>query len=532
MSTRPAGPTRREALRLAGGAALTVLAAGCRSGPRSPRTSPTAPRTGAGPGSGAPTAPTPSLATLSARLSRPLLRPGSPDYRRSARLYNPRFDGVAVPAAIARCATVGDVAACVRFAGTGGGGLRLRAGGHSYGGWSTGPNLVVDVSGLSAVTVDTAGGVARIGAGARLATVYAALAARGMAVAAGSCPTVGITGLALGGGVGVLTRAFGLTCDALRSVQIVTADGAVREVDGRRDADLFWALRGGGGGSFGAVTALTVAVRAAPRVSTFYLEWGFSDAEAVLSGWQRWVAGADRALWSTCKLLATPRRGRLRALVAGTWIGPPTALDGQLAPLLAAVGAPPVARSAATVGYGQAMLLEAGCSGRTTEQCLADAVSPTKRQPFAATSAILGSPLPPAGIAAAAERVRAGLGLPDMVEGGVSFDALGGAVAAIAPAATAFVHRRALASVQFTATWTPMTGSAGAVSPDPFDAYVRGQRSALMRWTGAAAYVNYADPAIRDYGSAYWGANYPRLRAVKKQYDPAGLFTFPQAVRA
>lgn len=115
--------------------------------------------------------------------------------------------------------------------------------------------------------------------------------------------------------------------------------------------------------------------------------------------------------------------------------------------------------------------------------------------------------------------------MPGMAEGGVSFDALGGAVAAIAPGDTAFVHRRALATAQYTATWD------GSRAPAPFDAFVRGQRSALRRWTGSSAYVNYADPAIADSGTAYWGANLARLRAVKRRYDPGGLFTFPQSVQ-
>ena len=92
----------------------------------------------------------------------------------------------------------------------------LRAGGHSYGGWSRNHGLVADVRPMSSVTVDSAAGLARIGAGAQLVDVYSALGRQGVALAGGSCPTVGITGLALGGGQGVLSRAFGLTCDAIR----------------------------------------------------------------------------------------------------------------------------------------------------------------------------------------------------------------------------------------------------------------------------------------------------------------------------
>jgi len=536
--------SRRDVLRLAAGAGIAVAAGGCTPPPgsvqststrRAPSAADAPPSSSPPPPPSAPPSPPPSipgLSVLARELSRPLLHPGSVSYPAAARLYNPRFDAQAHPVAIAQRTSAAEVVACVRFAADGGAPLRLRAGGHSYGGWSTGAGLVVDVSAMTGVALDTAGGSARVGAGARLADVYAGLAAHGVAIAAGSCPTVGITGLTLGGGIGVLGRAYGLTCDALRSVQIVTADGRLREVDAHTDADLFWALRGGGGGSFGAVTALTLAVQPVPTVQTFFLEWGFGAAESVLSAWQAWMAGADHRLWSTCKLLADPGRGALYARVAGTWIGPRVALEGQLAPLRSAVGAPPSAAQAASLDYAQAMLVEAGCSGQTAEQCTAAALTPARRQPFAATSAILTSPLPPPAISAAVQRVRAALEVGSLVEGGVSFDALGGVIAAVAPSDTAFVHRQALASVQYTATWASMSAVTGSVSAAPFDAYVGDQRSALQPWTGPSAYVNYADPAIIDYGAAYWGANYSRLQAVKRDYDPSELFTFPQAVRA
>ncbi len=520
------GPTRREALRWAGGVGLTTLLVACSSR-RTPAGVVSPAPVSLGPSaSSAPSAPgIVGFDQLSRRLSAPLLRPGTPGYGARVQLYNPRFDATRHPAAIAACKTSEDVAACVRFASDARTPLHLRAGGHSYGGWSSGPGLVVDVSAMSSVVVDTAAFRARIGAGARLAQVYDALARKGVALAAGSCPTVGITGLTLGGGVGVLSRAYGLTCDAVRSVQVVTADGTVREVDAQHDPDLFWALRGGGGGSFGVVTAFTVEVRPAPTVNTFFLSWPDSNAEVVLLSWQDWMAHADNRLWSTCKLLADPVRVGLRALIAGTWIGPSVELDSQLSRVRRAVGAPQVAAQRRALSYGQAMLLEAGCSDESVDQCLSGALGPAKRQPFSATSSILAEPLPPAGAAAAVGSARAGLGVAHLVEGGISFDALGGKVADIAPADTAFVHRRAVATVQYTATW-----GSPARDPAPFDAHVRGQRASLVPWAGTSAYVNYADPAITDYAKAYWGDNYPRLQAVKGRYDPANLFTFDQAV--
>lgn len=529
-------PSRRDVLRLLGGAGVAVGASalsGCTSGAASREptatsaasmrtsravSSPVAPSSSGAAGA-------PDYAGLSRRLSRPLLRPGSPGYGSAARLYSPRFDASSRPAAVAGCATEDDVAECIRFAGTSRVPFALRAGGHSYGGWSTTRGLLIDTSALASVAVDRTANVATIAAGARLVDVYAALARAGRALAAGSCPTVGLTGLALGGGVGPLTRAFGLTCDALRSARVVTAEGRARTVDAGHDADLFWALRGGGGGSFAAVTSLSLALRPAPRVQTFFFEFPFDRAADVLDAWQAWLPGTDPALWSTCKLLADPAQGALHVTVSGTWVGPAAALDAQLAPLLARTGAPST-RNANDLSYGDAMLLEAGCSGQDATSCRSDALGPTKRQPFAATSSIVATAMPRPAIDAAVSRVRAALDVPSLVEGGVSFDALGGAVADVRGPATPFPYRSALASVQYTATW-----SSGSTPPTAFDGYVRGFRAALTRWLGRAAYVNYADASIADFGPAYWGPNFARLQQVKKAYDPDQLFTFAQAVR-
>jgi FAD/FMN-containing dehydrogenase len=519
-------PSRRTVLTFAGAAGLAATLSACTTKAKGSGSRTTATTSGA---TSASRSSAPSFTQLSSQLSSPLIRPGDSSYAATARLYNPRFDASAHPAAIARCASTDDVRACVRFAASGGAPLALRNGGHSYGGFSTGPGLVADLTPMSSVAVDTASATARIGAGAQLINVYSAVAAKGFGLPAGSCPTVGITGLGLAGGVGVLARAWGLTCDAIRSIQVVTADATLREVDATHDPDLFWAMRGGGGGSFGAVTALTVALQPAPQMSTFFYSWDISHGAAVLSAWQNWIGSTDRQLWSTCKLLADPPRATAVATVSGTWIGPAASLNAQLAPLLAAIGVGPSTTSRTSMDYAHAMLLEAGCSGQSATQCAVNALTPAKRQPFAATSAILAQPLPAAGVSAAVGHAQAAASVPGLFEGGVSFDSLGGAVAEVAAGDTAFVHRGALASVQFTATWASMIT---APDPAPFDRYVRAGRSALAPWTGTGAYVGYADSSIADYGSAYWGANYPRLQGVKKQYDPANVFTFAQAVKA
>ncbi|TDD84725.1 FAD-binding oxidoreductase, partial [Actinomadura rubrisoli] len=214
-----------------------VAAAGCSGGHRP-----------AGQRSGSPAARSPGGRTapadwnaLAAGLGGRLVRPSDASYDGARRLYIPRYDKVR-PLGIAYCAGPDDVAECVLFAARRKMPVAVRCGGHNYAGWSTGEGLVIDVSPMAAVEHDD--GRATVGAGTRLVDLYDRLAREGVSVPAGSCPTVGVAGLTLGGGLGVVSRAHGLTCDVLESVEIVTADGQRRVCDGRRDADLYWACRG------------------------------------------------------------------------------------------------------------------------------------------------------------------------------------------------------------------------------------------------------------------------------------------------
>ena len=219
--------SRRDVLRL-GGAALVLAACDSGSAPRPTTASPV-------PSTPTPTpsaSPTLRWADLQARMTGQLLLPGASGYDTARLSANPRYDGTR-PAAVARCMSAADVAAVVTFAREQRLAFSVRSGGHSYAGYSTGTDLVLDLSAMGGAHV--AGSSMRVGAGARLVDVYGAAAAAGRGIAAGSCPTVGVAGLTLGGGVGVLSRAWGLTCDAVTSYQLVTADGRVREVTAATD---------------------------------------------------------------------------------------------------------------------------------------------------------------------------------------------------------------------------------------------------------------------------------------------------------
>src|SRR5215469_7273385 len=330
-----------------------------------------------------------------------LVRPGDSSYATAKLLFDPRFDGQH-PAGIAYVANPHDVSTCLAFVRKFGIPFAARSGGHSYAGWSGTSGLIIDVQNFKTVAVS--GSTAVVGAGTRLIDFYNGLAAKNRAVPAGSCPTVGVAGLALGGGIGVTARAYGLTCDTIESVQIVTADGAVltATADPKQFGDLFWACQGGGGGNFGVVTSFTFRTVPAPEPVLFSLSWPWSRAARVVAAWQSWAPHAPDALWSNLHLAAAPGGTTPRVTVGGCYLGSDGDAANLLNQLYAKVGSSP---SSHFLSYPQsflsAMLAEAGCSSIGYQAChLPWYVSGGKlsRQPQFAKSDFFTTPLSNSGI--------------------------------------------------------------------------------------------------------------------------------------
>ena len=396
---------------------------------------------------GAARSPSPADWTALGRdLSGPLVRPGESSYTVSKRLFDPRFDSLH-PAGIAYCRNPHDVATCLAFVRKFGIPVAARCGGHSYAGWSSGSGLIIDVTRMSGVNVS--GSTATVGAGTRLIDFYNGLAAHGRGVPGGSCPTVGIAGLTLGGGVGVVSRAYGLTSDNVKSLQIVTADGQVRTCNSSQNSDLFWACRGGGGGNFGVVTSFTFGTHPVGQIVLFFLSWPWSQAARVISAWQSWAPHAPDALWSNVHLAAAPGGSVPSIQVGGTFLGSLGAAAAQLQKLYAAAGSHPSSPFMETTSWLHAMLVEAGCASLTVNQCHLPTQNPAGKLARAseyAKSDFFTKPLSSHGIGtllAGVESFQRAGGAPG-ASGGIAFDALGGAVNRVSPGATAFVHRNAL----------------------------------------------------------------------------------------
>jgi FAD binding domain/Berberine and berberine like len=456
-----------------------------------------------------------------------LIRPGDKAYPNARLDYDPRFDTIR-PQGIVMAGSAQDVARSIAFARDRGLPFAARCGGHSYGGYSLTPGLVIDVSDLNQVRA--ASGTATVGAGARLIDVAAGLAPTGVVVPGGTCATVGIAGLTMGGGQGVTGRMLGLTCDALRAATVVTADGEVMRCDGREHEDLFWALRGGGGGNFGVATSFTFATHPLASLTLFTLTWPWSAAPSVLRAWQTWGPGAPPPLWSSCRLRWQPGAGP-GVSIGGAWAGPPDGLDPHLDDLSSAVGSAP-SRSVTTMAYLDAARYLGGCAGVPVQDCRLTTQSPSgtlPREASLAKSDFFDRPMSGSvadTLLAAIEARRSPSSLSSQ-EGGVLLDAWGGAIAATASDATAFPHRSARFLAQEFVTL--QTGAAGDVVSEN-QAWLQRLWRSLRPSASGYAYVNYIDPDLQGWEDAYYGANLPRLVDVKRTYDPDDAFRFAQSV--
>ena len=464
---------------------------------------------------------------LDAALGGHLIRPSSPTYAVDRLLYNAKFTNLH-PRAIAYCASADDVARCLDFVTRHGLAVCARSGGHSYGGYSNSDGLVIDVSPLHAITVDPIANTATVGAGARLIDVYNVVGGFNRLLPGGSCPTVGISGLALGGGVGVFGRKYGLTSDNLQSVNIVTADSTNVTANVHDHSDLLWASQGGGGGNFGVATSFEFTVHPMPRVTLFNVQYPWGASGALLSGWLRWIAAMPDELWSDCQLLSQGTAGLL-AQVSGVYCGDPRALATLLDQLTADIDVSPSHVFHGSDAYIAAMMIEAGCSGLSVASCHLTTqrrAGTRSREAYSAKSSYVDRPMAEADATAMVHAVEYLHSLAPLVGGGLAFDAYGGAINRVASGDTAFVHRDKLAGIQATYSWSSYS-SANEIAA--------GQR--WLTWLDSnvftpstGAYQNYIDPTLAKWATAYYGDNLARLVRVKNRYDPQDLFTFAQSI--
>jgi len=429
---------------------------------------------------------------------------GHPGYDHARGVWNGLVDRR--PALIARCRDVADVVEAVRVAGERRPPVSIRAGGHQVAGSAVCDNgLVIDLSEMTGVRVDPVRRTARVQAGVTVGRLDAETQAFGLAVPGGDVTGTGVAGLALGGGIGLLARAHGLTCDHLRSVEIVTADGRVRTAGPGEHEELLWAVRGCGRG-LGVVTSLEFdLVTLGPMVSYVEVYYPSEQGESVVRAWRDAVPVLPDTVSPMAVLRGMPPYPQVPAEsrdtpvvgVGAVYAGPPEQAEAALAPLRR-LGTPLLDVSG-IVRYEQSPSPPAGETRAFMKSHFMDELTDDAIR----TLLELQSRGPGPG----AELV---------------IRTLGGAVRKVPPDRSAFAHRAARFNVNVNATWRD------AGFDDTILDWCRSSWTALGPHANGGVYLNFSGlaeeaGAVRD---AVYGASAARLDAIRAAFDPDGLFAW------
>jgi FAD/FMN-containing dehydrogenase len=442
------------------------------------------------------------------RLQGGVHEPGDAYYEDTCTLFNTMIDRR--PRWVAECVAVEDVVAALAFARTHGLPVAVRAGGHSVAGLSLcDDGVVLDVRRIADIEVDPARRIARIGGGAVWADVDRATQAHGLATTGGRVSTTGVAGLTLGGGSGWLERKHGLACDNLLAAELVTWDGRIVRASAEEHPELLWALRGGGG-SFGVVTALELALHpVGPEVFGGVALFGAARAREVLRTFRDVMNGAPEELSLACAFITAPGeddvpiglRARPAVAILGMWAGAVEDGERALAPIRA-LG--PDADFFGPTGYADF-------------QCSVDD-PPGYRNYWTAENVV---DLPDAAIDALVRRAAELPTGPSQL----FIVAWGGALARIGPDHSPLASRDARFIVHPLLLWE-----------DPADdercrSVARAFRDDIRPWSTGTTYPNFLGDEGSERMRAAYGTSAERLAAVKAEWDPHGAFRTHQNIQ-
>ncbi len=441
-----------------------------------------------------------------------LIAPADAGYEEACRLYNAMIDKR--PRIIARCVDVADVITCVNFARDEGLLLAIRGGGHNGPGLgSCDGGLVIDLSLMKGVRVDTGRRTVRVDPGCTQGDVDHATHAFGLAVPAGIVSTTGIAGLTLGGGTGYLTRKFGLTIDNLIEADVVLADGSFVTASENEHQDLLWAMRGGGG-NFGVVTSFVFRAHPVSTVHAGPIFWGIEHARSVMQRYREFISNAPEDLGSFIGLKSVPSTdpfppehwGKRICAVISCYNGPAADAEKALAPLLD--------------GMPEPMLNWMSDMPFPALQTLFDPLLPEGLQWYWKGDFVKDLPDEAIDVhLAQAAEAPSELSLMHLYP-------IDGAVHRVAAGDSAWSERQA--------KWSMVIAAIDA-DPDKADALKRWGRSyweAVHPFNLEGAYVNFmSDDEDDGRVRATYGRNYERLAALKRQYDPHNLFRVNQNIK-
>lgn len=433
-----------------------------------------------------------------------VLSPADDAYNEARKVWNGTVDRR--PALITRCQTENDVQAAVRFAAAHRMLLSVRSGGHHIAGNAVAEGgLMLDLSGMCTIGIDAAKRTARVGPGALLADLDRESQAHGLATPLGINSTTGVAGLTLGGGFGWLTRRHGMTIDNLLSATVVTADGAARGVSTTSEPDLFWALRGGGG-NFGVVTAFEFKLHpVGPELYAGLVVYPFAQARQVLRAWRDFTASTPDELSVWTVLRKAPPLPFLPAAVHGTEV--------VIFPLVYCGDVEAGRRAAAPVlQFGDPIGTALGPTPYTAFQSAFDPLlTPGGRNYWKSNNFSRLSD-------AALDLMIAAAGRLPGPECEIFVAQLGGAMARVKSAATAFVGRDARYIMNVHGRWSD------ARDDERVRAWARRAFQDAAPHATGSGYVNFLTEDEAERVAASYGTNYPRLQAVKQRFDPGNLF--------
>lgn len=420
---------------------------------------------------------------------------------------NARFNDIR-PAGVALCQTPEDVSYALTWSRENGVPQVPRSGGHSYEGYSTNSGLVISVSAMNSVRHNPDADVIVTGGGAQNRDVAAALTPANRMIPGGQCPTVGVAGLTLGGGLGFSMRLLGVTSDNLTSTQVVLANGDIVTASHSENPDLFWALRGGTGGNFGINTEFTYRASPARDCTVFTVEFSADRTAETLDEFFSMLPGAPRELgliWYHVPGSSPSERPICGAF--GQMYGSASDARDLLAPIINA-GGPPLTDEFIEGTYWNAVSY-LGPEGDRTHA-------------FLDRSRFLDQRFDGAAIATLTERL---LNQPHH-GGDTSIFAWGGAISDTAAGDTAFVHRTPVGLIKYSAVWD----SADSATQDAATSWLNGTFQTMEPYCSNRSFQNFPDSALEDWPQAYFGENLPRLIDAKHTYDPDRVFDFPQAI--
>jgi FAD/FMN-containing dehydrogenase len=439
--------------------------------------------------------PLPNLPAIDALL----LRPGDAQFDEYSLVFNART--MLAPQLRATCKNDHAVGDMVDWCRNNNLPFALRSGGHCYEGFSESASVVIDTRLMNEVNVDPGTMTAIAGAGASLGDVYKAIAPHGLAFPGGSCPTVGISGHVLGGGYGYLARPFGLACDSVISINLVDPQGRHIQADARHSPDLFWACRGGGGGSFGAATSFQLKLHSIKDVFVFDIGWEsltLNHASTIMKDWQAWAPQAPATITANL-VIDRHLGGGINLRCSGQTIGTLTELQRELAGLSSR---PSIEKKS----YMEAINHFSG--DRAYKSIL-----------MKGKSDYASLPLNDAGLSILMNEIN---------RRNVTYvicDPYGGAIADITPDSTAFAHRRhSLFCLQYVSEWANSNEAPQRLSE------MRDFYDTMRPYVSGAAYVNYCDLDLSNWPTAYWGMNLARLKQIKSVFDPDNVFRHAQSV--